>query len=307
MKKFGVSCLVLLVLISALGLSCAQTTQRGVYDYEWYQAPVPNEEEKAYLEFWTQNAPVKLRYYEDDADYKWNIEYGFQEINGIDFHLERITEVFFNADHEITDVYVSEGDVLAFYWENAMIPGGMGSGHNMYRPVSGDCGYGVSFLGTDAKGNELAFGFYVPLSQEIEKIYEIEELRAAAQKQESQAFLPLTPISNPAPLLIEDANFGGENGWFYGFSVENKSDVAFTALELIEQFFDQDACINKLVYSADQMTEWGAPAVYQTGDTWQLMGGMREQDVDAVGYVLRGTDANGNELEFMTCIELERK
>ena len=48
MKKFVVSCLVLLVLISTLGLACAQTTQRGVYDYEWYQAPVPNEDGKAF-------------------------------------------------------------------------------------------------------------------------------------------------------------------------------------------------------------------------------------------------------------------
>ena len=55
------------------------------------------------------------------------------------------------------------------------------------------------------------------------------------------------------------------------------------------------------------MMEWFAPEVYEKDSTWQLVGGFPEQDIEGVGYVLRGVDANGNELEFMTYIELERK
>ncbi|MBR3873484.1 MAG: hypothetical protein IKJ26_04850 [Clostridia bacterium] len=307
-SKRVVLCVLMLAVISlTMGFACAQ--QEDVYDYEWYIQPVQREEGKAYLSFWCDNAPIKVNYAPDrqDMPYFWDVFYQYEETNGVAFTVECITEVFFNEENEVRDVFVSTGPACSRFCRNITIQPWEVGGTNINRPVSSDTGYGVAVSGTDANGNELTFGFYVPLSQEIQKNYTLDDLTKKIEKEDGKAYMVLSPTENPAPLLEKSDSFGGENGWFYGFEILNQSEVAFTPDELIELCFYKGYVSWQSVYSAQQMTDWGAPAVYEPNTSWVMTGGMPQQDVSGVGYLLTGTDANGNKLEFGTYIELERK
>lgn len=306
LNKRVVLCFVALVLI-CMNRACAQ--QEDVYDYEWYIQPAQREEGKAYLSFWCDNAPVKVTHAPDHQDmpYFWDIYYQYEESNGVAFKVERVTEVFFNEKNEVRDVYVSTGAGCSRFCRSITIQAGEMGGTNIIRPVSSDTGFGVAVSGTDANGNELTFGFYVPLSQEIQKNYTLSDVTKTTAKEEGKAYMALVPTENPAPLLKNAEPFDGGNGWFYGFEMSNQSNVAFFPDELIEVGFYNGHMSWKTTYSAAQLTEWGAPAVYEQNVAWTMTGGMPEQDVSGIGYLLNGTDANGNELEFTTYIELERK
>ena len=57
----------------------------------------------------------------------------------------------------------------------------------------------------------------------------------------------------------------------------------------------------------EEMVDWGAPEIYEGGMSWQMTGGMPQQEVLGIGYILSGIDANGNELEFSTYVELAQE
>ena len=310
MKKRTVWMITVILMMAALCVPAMAQQQTDVYDYEWYLQPAPNEEGKAYVAFWCNDAPVQLQYNpnKDSMPYYWNVTYSYEEINGIPFHVERVTEVFFNEENQVSDVFVSTGEGCRSFCRELVIAPHVVCGTNIVRPACSNTGYGIAVSGTDEKGNELTFGFYVPLSQEIKISYTLEDVTAPQTPEEGKAFLSLTPSENPAPLLIASDAFGGGNGWFYGFAIENTSDISFTPVELVEVYFYEGYNVYQSAYSAETMVnDWGYPAVYEKGATAHFGGGMPQQDVDMVGYLLRGTDANGNELEFTTCVELERK
>lgn len=311
MKKCSVLFSVLILFTVVLSFpALAQQQQPDVYDYEWYLHLAPNEEGKAYLAFWCDNAPIQLQHNpaKDSMPYYWDICYSYEETNGVDFHVERVTEVFFNEENEICDVFVSEGQACEFFVRGSVISAGMTGGTNIIRPASSDTGFGIAVSGTDANGNERTFGFYVPLSQEIQKNYVLADVTAENIPEEGKAFMQLCPSENPAPLLVASDAFGGGNGWFYGFTMENQSEISFTPAELIELFFVGEQCTSRFVYPAETMVnDWGYPAEYRQGESASFGGGMPEQSVTGVGYLLRGVDENGNELEFTTYVELERK
>lgn len=306
-RKWG--WLVLVALCFCFGTAFAK--EQEIYDWEWYQTPQPNEQGKAYVEFgYVGEVPVKLTPTPDwdVATHKWVVQFEYHETNGIDFLVERFTQVFFGEDHQPHAVFAFEGrEQCAQVLNDAMIRANENGIYGTNRPVADEIGYGVAISGTDANGHARTFGFYIPLSHEEGSIHTPESLLEVPTQLPDQAFLRLIPVEDPAPLLVASENFDGGNGWFYGTTILNVSDIAFTPTQLQEIVFVMDGTTGSSVFSQEQMVEWGAPEVYEQGTNWEMSGGMPQQDVLGIGYILTGIDANGNELEFSTYLDLAQE
>lgn len=309
--KIKVFLAVVFSLLLTFGAVSLAEDRVDVYEWDWYQQPAEKQEGKAYLEFWTPTSPAQLieNTEREVTPYVWNTAYTVTETNQIDFTVERVTEVYFTEDHKPSDVYAMTGEACVAFCEAITIPGGTGFGYTINRPVSADIGYGVAVSGKDAKGNELTFGFYIPLSQEVQKTYTVDMLKQTAEPEEGKAFMVLTPSENPATLLNSTEYFpDGGYGWFYGFTIQNKSDVPFTATEMLELQFKGDAIMYENRVGTDFFKQWGYPDVYEGDAVGEYGGGLPAlSGHTGMGYVLRGVDANGNELEFYTFIDLEQK
>lgn len=299
------------VLSLMMGMAVAEENQPLIFEWEWYQTPQPYEEGKAYIEFaFVEEVPVKLTPAVDweGVSHYWQILFEYRETNGIDLMVDTFTQVFFGEDHQPHAVFSFEGrEECAEMILDATMYGGEAGVYGTRRPVADEIGYGVAIAGVDENGNERTFGFYIPLSHEEGTVYTPEMLLEVRRQAAGEAFLRLIPVENPAPLLIADENFDGGNGWFYGASFLNVSEVAFTPVKLTEIVFCADGSTSMYSIPQEEMVGWGAPETYESGMSWEMTGGMPQQDVLGIGYILSGVDANGNELEFSTYVELEQE
>lgn len=272
-----------------------QTVLPADYPFEWYQQPATNEAGKAYLKLTPDQAPVKLMPSTDpNREYKWNIVFFIEETNNVPFTLTKFTETFFNSEQGIADVYVKTGAECTRFWQTAMFQSGQGYGYNVGRYADGCIGYGAALEGIDANGNELAFGLYIPLSQEMEKVFTPADFQQEAARDDNKAYIEIVPDNDPIP-LIENAEFSGGKGWEYLFTIRNTSDVAFTFHQLTEVEFGSETVLYKGVFTAEQ-TE--CETLSKDGEPLLHNGGVGLQDATGIGILVEGTDANGNELSF---------
>lgn len=272
-----------------------QTVLPADYPFEWYQQPATNEAGKAYLKLTPDQAPVKLMPSTDpNREYKWNIVFFIEETNNVPFTVTKFTETFFNSEQGIADVYVKTGAECTRFWQTAMFQSGQGYGYNVGRYADGCIGYGAALEGIDANGNELAFGLYIPLSQEMEKVFTPADFQQEAARDDNKAYIEIVPDNDPIP-LIENAEFSGGKGWEYLFTIRNTSDVAFTFHQLTEVEFGGETVLYKGVFTAEQ-TE--CETLSKDGEPLLHNGGVGLQDATGIGILVEGTDANGNELSF---------
>ena len=180
------------------------------------------------------------------------------------------------------------------FWQTAMFQSGQGYGYNVGRYADGCIGYGAALEGIDANGNELAFGLYIPLSQEMEKVFTPADFQQEAARDDNKAYIEIVPDNDPIP-LIENAEFSGGKGWEYLFTIRNTSDVAFTFHQLTEVEFGSETVLYKGVFTAEQ-TE--CETLSKDGEPLLHNGGVGLQDATGIGILVEGTDANGNELSF---------
>ena len=253
------------------------------------------------MELTTAEKPLMLIESGDDAKpYLWNILIFAQETNGVPFTMEKITEVFFN--NEKLPMYTGEmtGDEIAWYWYTTRLEQGEFVNYSTNRLADGGIGYGVAVEGKDDNGNELTFKLYIPLSGEIRPKLTPEDFTKEAEPQENQAYIRIEPTQDPVG-LTRDAFFQGGQGWYYSFSMQNESDVAFTPESVMIVLFDQgeqrlQVVLPTSIFGFGEMNQGDEPLLYEDAAALQT--------TDCIGIMLRGTDANGNACAFTSMVHL---
>lgn len=282
----------------------ADNPQLEKYTWEWFQEEDVPEEGKAFLSLVTAEKPLKLIQSGDpEKPYIWDIILFAQETNGVPFTMKRATEFLFNNEKLQMDSTTYTGDELEWYWYTTRFEGDMLTSYATRHPADGSIGYGIAVEGEDDNGNSLTFKLYIPLSSEIRERMTPEDFTKETEPQEGQAYLTVEPIEEPT-YLTRDAFFEGGEGWYYGFKLQNESDVAFTPESFMDTFFSNGEQMNQVimpafVFDAGEMKKGDEPFLYEDAAA--------SQDFDQVGIVVKGKDANGNELSFKSILNLKRE
>ena len=229
-----------------------------------------------------------------------------EETNGVPFTITRRTEVFFNENGEIGDVYImGHAEATSFFQDEALQPHKVYS-YNIGRPACGDTGYGLALEGVDENGNDRAFSLYVPLSQEIEKQLTPEDFAPAAQE-EGKAFIAMTPESDPFPLMQDDF-FDGGQGWSFNLEIQNETDIPFTPEQLTLAMFSEGEMYSVINMPGSLVQEWmGAERFVKDESSLSYRDAACLQPVDQMGLRLTGTDDGGNELTFAVLVDLAQE
>lgn len=274
------------------------------YPFEWYQQPAENEAGKAYLKLLPDASPVKLMpSVIPDTEYMWNITFFIEETNGVPFTVTKFTETYFNAEHGVADAFTRTGAECTRFWQTALFEQGRNYGYNVYRPMDGCVGYGAAIEGIDANGNELAFGLYIPLSQEMERIYTPDEFMRDNPREQGRAYIEITPDNDPLP-LVESTGFAGVRGWEYLFTISNTGDAPFMLKRIVQVTFSGERVLDKRVFTAEQI---GCDTLLKGGEPIMLNGEAGYQSLTGIGTVAEGTDADGGELAFVNYVEFARE
>lgn len=274
---------------------------------EWYREPAENIEGQAYLHISPWQSPVLLTPVEDAPfPYVWNVVFSMEETNGVPFTITRMTEVFFDENGDISDVYVMGQAEAADCFQDEALQPHKTYGYNIGRPVCGDTGYGLALEGVDSNGNERAFSLYVPFSQEIEKTLTPEDFAPAAQE-EGKAFIAMTPESNPFP-LVKDDFFDGGQGWYFNMEIQNETDIPFTPEQMTLALFSEGEMYSVINMPGSLVQEWlGAERFVKGESSLSYRDAACLQPVDQMGLRLTGTDAGGNELVFAVLVDLAQE
>ena len=274
---------------------------------EWYREPAENIEGQAYLHISPWQSPVLLTPVEDAPfPYVWNVVFSMEETNGVPFTITRMTEVFFNENGEIGDVYImGHAEATDFFQDEALQPH-KSYAYNIGRPACGDTGYGLALEGVDENGYERAFSLYVPLSQEIEKQLTPEDF-APAVREEGKAFIAMTPESNPFP-LVQDAFFDGGQGWYFNMEIQNETDIPFTPGQMTLALFSKGNMYSVINMPGSLVQEWlGAERFVKGESSLSYRDAACLQPIDQMGLRLTGTDDGGNELTFAVLVDLAQE
>ena len=103
-------------------------------------------------------------------------------------------------------------------------------------------------------------------------------------------------------VLFEEFKTG--KGWFYNFEMKSHTDIDFTVNEITMALFHTGGTVDPQIYGGDILTGLYGTNVIDRSQVFDIGGGFPEQPVEAVGLLLKGVDANGNELEFHGYVEL---
>lgn len=289
--------------------AAAQTTQRNVTpistSLEWYQGADENVPGKAYVKFIPTETEAKVCYRAKEGPRcGWDVQFVYQEQNGFSFTPEKWTAVIFNADGSVRWVRTDMADEISY--ERLLLPqkpNTMGT----FIPVDSSIGYGIAVEGVDENGNRLVFHGYIPLSQEEEKVYVPADFQAKQTPEEGKAFLTATPLAEVVtPVYFERYN---TDGWEMDADFKNTSDVPFTVKGMLGIMFRGEEIVYRNVFLAEQMLYWKElrDLTLQPGETFTHGSQCPVQDLTGMGYLVYGTDANGNDLEFWTYMSLSQE
>ena len=276
--------------------------QSEKYSWDWFQQPDAQPVEgQAHIELTTAERPLMLTESEnEEKPYVWSILLFAQETNGVSFTMEKVTEVYFNNEKLPMQTAEMTANEIELYWYSTRLEAGGTTSYATDRPADGGIGYGVAVEGKDDNGNELTFKLYIPLSGEIRPKLTPEDFTKEAEPQENQAYIRIEPTQDPVG-LTRDAFFQGGQGWYYSFSMQNESDVAFTPESVMIVLFDQgeqrlQVVLPTSIFGFGEMNQGDEPLLYEDAAALQT--------TDCIGIMLRGTDANGNACAFTSMVHL---
>ena len=293
------------LLIALHFLLPGQQPDQPQYDWAWYHSQQETAADAAQLSFQGEG-PVPLTRVEDGSLW-WRVAYTLRENHGVSFTIDRMTESYFNADHQILDSYSMDAEGAARFFDGGVIQPGGNYYHNVNRPQGQDVAYALLLEGTDANGNALAFGYVADLSQEI-----VEPMtRQALRDMPSQlGVAQMTPVENPAPLLTDWESFPEDGqGWFYGVTIQNVgTSGSFTPVSLTEYYFSDGNLDGSSDFDADFLVQCGSVRTYQPGDSFEFTGGQPApgSTLTQVGYELVFTDENGDEQHIAAVVDMQR-
>jgi len=139
---------------------------------------------------------------------------------------------------------------------------------------------------------------YEPYSREW---YQQEQTPVAGQ-----AFISITPTENPVRMILFE-EFPDGKGWFYTFEMKSHTDIDFTVNEIITTMFHTGGTVDPQMLGGEVLTGLYGTNVIDRSQVFELIGGFPEQPIEAVGLLIKGVDAKGNELEFHGYVELSKE
>jgi len=139
---------------------------------------------------------------------------------------------------------------------------------------------------------------YEPYSREW---YQQEQTPVAGQ-----AFISITPTENPVRMILFE-EFPDGKGWFYTFEMKSHTDIDFTVNEIITTMFHTGGTVDPQMLGGEVLTGLYGTNVIDRSQVFELSGGFPEQPIEAVGLLIKGIDAKGNELEFHGYVELSKE
>ena len=139
---------------------------------------------------------------------------------------------------------------------------------------------------------------YEPYSREW---YQQEQTPVAGQ-----AFISITPTENPVRMILFE-EFPDGKGWFYTFEMKSHTDIDFTVNEIITTMFHTGGTVDPQMLGGEVLTGLYGTNVIDRSQVFELIGGFPEQPIEAVGLLIKGIDAKGNELEFHGYVELSKE
>ncbi len=123
------------------------------------------------------------------------------------------------------------------------------------------------------------------------------------------AVITLTPLENPAPMIVDPAFEPDGLGWEFTFVATNESDIPFRPNKAMMHYYKGDAITERMeldyaflrgCMENDRLTrEDAAPMHINWGASYPLF--------TSVELVLQGTDDNGHKLEIRSIIELSQE
>ena len=118
----------------------------------FYQQENVREDGKAYLLFSLVRDPITVVERDQEPYVGWEVDYRFEEMNGVGFTITSFTEVYFTAEGEVTYSAVFKGEELSIPLDYVELPARGRIRYSVFKPV-------------DANGNELLFRYTIPLQQ----------------------------------------------------------------------------------------------------------------------------------------------
>ena len=160
------------------------------------------------------------------------------------------------------------------------------------------CAVLVVCLLMNGKPSDEPANLYEPYSREW---YQQEQTPVAGQ-----AFISITPTENPVRMILFE-EFPDGKGWFYTFEMKSHTDIDFTVNEIITTMFHTGGTVDPQMIGGEVLTGLYGTNVIDRSQVFELSGGFPEQPIEAVGLLIKGVDAKGNELEFHGYVELSKE
>ena len=116
------------------------------------------------------------------------------------------------------------------------------------------------------------------------------------------ASISIHPLENPV-YAVEDPSFIGGVGWAPVFIVRNESEIPFTPTSLTLNFMINDVVDDSIELDYETVRSWMIHDTIRKEDEpleWEF--GTNHNLVTHMTIILRGTDSNGNELEYESSI-----
>lgn len=131
----------------------------------FYQQENVREEGKAYLLFSLVQDPITVIERDQEPYVGWEVDYRFEEMNGVGFTITAFTEVYFTAEGDVTYSAVFKDEELAIPLDFTDLPARGRTRYSVFKPVDATTLYAVCIEGVDSNGNELLFRYSIPLQQ----------------------------------------------------------------------------------------------------------------------------------------------
>lgn len=160
------------------------------------------------------------------------------------------------------------------------------------------CAVLIVCLLTNQKPADEPTNLYEPYSREW---YQQEQTPVAGQ-----AFISITPTENPVRMILFE-EFENGKGWFYTFEMKSHTDIDFTVNEIITTMFHTGGTVDPQMLGGEVLTGLYGTNVIDRSQVFDFGGGFPEQPIEAVGLLIKGVDAKGNELEFHGYVELSKE
>ena len=308
MMKFCRLSLAFLALFCAFLLPFAVMTQASATQpmtLEQCQTPVPNDDPaQPYLEMKPYENPVYQMWFDDVQANGWHYAFSFEEVNGVPFTVENLTETMYDANGQVVIHWTLED--LSFF-DTLRMENGAWQEFGMRIDQPSDVHWvAYQIDGTDDSGNQHSFHCLFELLTENKPVQKPEDFMAEQTRQEGKPFLVLGSDPAPVPVVKDEANADQPYWWQYDVVIENTGDAAFTAVSYNEACFNGANMMVDGAYAAEDVAGWceEEDCVIDPGERWVISCAMPVQEMTMMGLRMSGTDASGEEMSFTGVIEL---